>query len=199
MIMVRYIALLRGINVGGKNIIKMADLKSAFERQGFRNVVTYINSGNILFESKLDETAAKAACEKLIAESFGLDIPVFVITSADLCETMRHAPDWWHDTPDSKHNAIFVIPPATAADIIAQIGQTKPDVERIGCYGNVIFWSAPVATFSRTRLTKIVQSKAAYNAITIRNINTSLKLAELARKNDHMTSDSAKDRPGMRK
>ena len=53
--MTRYIALLRGINVGGKNIIKMADLKAAFERQGFGNVVTYINSGNILFDSKDDD------------------------------------------------------------------------------------------------------------------------------------------------
>ena len=53
--MTRYIALLRGINVGGKNIIKMADLTAAFERQGFGNVVTYINSGNVLFDSKDDD------------------------------------------------------------------------------------------------------------------------------------------------
>jgi len=89
----RQIALLRGINVGGKNIIKMADLKSAFERRGFQNVVTYINSGNILFDGEQDETAAKAACEKLIAEDFGLDIPVCVISAAGLIEALAHAPE----------------------------------------------------------------------------------------------------------
>jgi uncharacterized protein (DUF1697 family) len=59
----RYIALLRGINVGGNNIIKMSELKTSFERQGFRDVVTYINSGNILFNSGLDEAAVKNDCE----------------------------------------------------------------------------------------------------------------------------------------
>ena len=77
--MTKYIALLRGINVGGKNIIKMADLKTAFEQRGFQNVITYINSGNILFSSKLDETDIKCVCEKLLKEDFGLDIPVCVI------------------------------------------------------------------------------------------------------------------------
>ena len=57
--MSKYIALLRGINVGGNNMIKMADLKAAFERRGFQRVSTYINSGNVLFDSELDENAVK--------------------------------------------------------------------------------------------------------------------------------------------
>ena len=64
----KYIALLRGINVGGKNIIKMTDLKTAFEGCGFQNVSTYINSGNILFDSELNESSIKTTCENLIAE-----------------------------------------------------------------------------------------------------------------------------------
>lgn len=179
--MKRYIALLRGINVGGNNKIAMPELKAAFEQRGFQNILTYINSGNIIFDSELNELDVKSICEKLIAESFGLDIPVCVISSFDLREAMEHAPDWWGSDSDSKHNTIFIIPPATAAEIISQIGETKPEVERISSYGNVIFWSAPLATFSRTRLTKIVQSKTAYNAITIRNANTAKKLAELTK------------------
>lgn len=176
----RYIALLRGINVGGNNKINMAELKAAFERQGFGNVVTYINSGNIMFDSTLDEAAVKAECEKLITGGFGLDIPVCVISAADLREALTHAPEWWDVNSESKHNAIFVIPPMTTEAVLAQIGAIKPEYERIGYSGKMIFWSAPIATFSRTRLTKIVQSKAAYNAITIRNANTAKKLAELA-------------------
>ncbi|MDR1564834.1 MAG: DUF1697 domain-containing protein [Oscillospiraceae bacterium] len=177
--MTKYIALLRGVNVGGNNKIAMPQLKAAFEKAGFQNTFTYINSGNIIFESDLDEAAVKAACEALIAENFSLNILVCIITAAELHDALAHAPDWWGSAEDSKHNAIFLISPATAAEILAQIGETKPEVEKISCYGRVIFWSAPLATFSRTRLTKIVQSKAAYNAITIRNANTAKKLARL--------------------
>ena len=178
--MTKYIALLRGINVGGKNIIKMADLKAAFEKRGFKNISTYINSGNILFDSEMDESSIKTTCENLIAERFGLDIPVCVISAPELSDALAHAPDWWNSDPQSKHNAIFVIPPMTTEEICAQVGEIKPEYEKLAYHGKVLFWSAPIATFSRTRLTKIVQGKAAYNAITIRNANTTLKLAELA-------------------
>ena len=179
--MTTYIALLRGINVGGKNKIDMKELKAVFSGAGFSDVRTYINSGNVIFSSNKDEAAVKIACEALIADNWRLDIPVCVISAADLCVALSHVPDWWGTDPDSKHNAIFVILPMSTAEVLAQIGKVKPEYEKIDYYGNVIFWSAPITTYSRTRLTKIVQSKSAYNAITIRNANTAFKLAELAK------------------
>jgi len=68
----------------------------------------------------------------------------------------------------------------TAEVVCAQIGEIKPEYEKIAYHGKVIFWSAPIATFSRTRLTKIVYSKTINNSITVRNANTALKLATLA-------------------
>jgi len=178
--MPKYIALLRGINVGGNNIIAMPDLKAAFIRQGFQNVTTYINSGNIIFDSEMiDEVAVKTDCEALILANFSLDITVCVISAADLLEALANAPDWWNNSPDCKHNAIFVIPPMTAADICVQVGDVKPEYEKVAYHGRVIFWSAPIKTFSRTRWSKIVQSKTAYHHITIRNANTALKLAKM--------------------
>jgi len=178
--MIKYIALLRGINVGGKNIIKMTDLKTAFEGSGFQNVYTYINSGNILFDSVLDECTIKATCENLIANSFGFVIPVCVISYVELRDALAHAPDWWNDDRESKHNAIFVIPPMTVEAVCAHVGKTNAEYERLAYHGKVLFWSAPITTFSRTRLTRTVQSKVVYNFITIRNSNTALRLAELA-------------------
>lgn len=178
--MSKYIALLRGINVGGKNIIKMADLKTAFKRQGFRDVVTYINSGNVLFNSDMEEKAVKPLCEKLISESFSIDVPVFVISASDLVDALSHAPDWWNTTKDARHDAFFVIPPITAKEIVARIGEIKEEYESLGHYDRVIFWSAPIATFSRTRVSKIINDKSLYQAITVRNANTALKLSELA-------------------
>ena len=179
--MTRYITLLRGVNVGGNNIIKMADLKAAFEKQGFGNVVTYINSGNILFDSETPDIAVlKNTCERIIADGFGLDIPVCVIAVDELSEALAHAPDWWSKTPDAKHDAFFVIPPMTATEIIAHVGQVKEEYEQADYHGRVIFWSAPTATYSRTRWSKITKDKAMYRSITVRNANTTLKLAAMA-------------------
>ena len=175
--MVRYIALLRGINVGGQNKIAMPELKAAFEKQGFQKVVTYINSGNIILESELSESGVRTVCEALIEKTFSLKITVCIITAAELAEALSHAPEWWNKTPDAKNNAVFVIPPFTAAEICAEINDTKPEHEKISYYGKVVFWTAPLAAFSKTRLTKIVHKKE-YNGITVRNANTTLKLSK---------------------
>jgi len=178
--MTKYIALLRGVNVGGKNKIAMPELKAAFLRHGFQNVISYINSGNILFDSELALQAAKSACESIIETNFGLKITVGIIPAADLVEALKHAPDWWNSGKASKHNAIFVILPATAAEVVASVGEGKQGYERVAYHGNVIFWSAPIGTFSRTRWSKVVENKAVYHLITIRSANTAQRLAALA-------------------
>ena len=175
--MVKYIAFLRGINVGGQNKIAMSELKAAFEKQGFQKVTTYINSGNIVFESELSESEVKTVCEALIEKTFSLKIVVCIITTAELADALAHAPKWWNKTADAKNNAVFVIPPVTAAEICAEINDTKPEYEKISFYGKVIFWTAPLASFSKTRLTKIVHKKE-HSGITVRNANTTLKLSE---------------------
>lgn len=176
----KYIALLRGINVGGKNKISMKELKAVFEDIGFEDVATYINSGNIVFSSSnADESELKRKCESAITDSLGLDISVGIISARDLSDALRNAPNWWGVESQSKHNAIFIIPPATAEEVIRQVGETKPEEEQIAYSGQVIFWSAPIETFSITRWSKIVGSSA-YKNITIRNANTARKLLQLA-------------------
>ncbi|AGK52271.1 DUF1697 domain-containing protein [Bacillus sp. 1NLA3E] len=176
----KYIAFLRGINVGGKNKISMPELKNLFEQNGFDDVATYINSGNIIFTSdKKDEKKLKEECEVLIKSKFQLNIPVSIISVNDLIAALNHAPLWWGQDKDSKHNAIFVIPPTTVEEVIEDVGAIKPEYEKVDHYGRVIFWSAPIETFSRTRWSKIVGSSM-YNSITIRNSNTVRKLLQLA-------------------
>ena len=177
-----YIALLRGINVGGNNKIDMKQLKSAFIEAGFSDVLTYINSGNVIFSSGLDESAAQAACESVIAKDFGLHIAVAILTADELADALAHAPDWWGKAPGAKHNAIFVIPPATAEDVCTEVGEIKPEYEQCAYHGKLIFWSAPLETFSHTRWAS-VSKRTTYQKITIRNANTAFKLAELVKKN----------------
>lgn len=178
----KFIALLRGINVGGNNKISMIDLRDALLRYGFTNVSTYINSGNVIFESDItDLIKLKETCERLIAEVFKLKILTAIISADDLIDAIKHKPAWWNEDAGSKHNAIFVIAPATAEKICANVGEIKPEYERSDYHGSIIFWTAPIETFSMTRWSKVVSSSA-YNSVTIRNANTTIKLAELAAK-----------------
>ena len=180
----RYVALLRGVNVGGKNIISMPLLKIAFEEAGFMNVRTYINSGNILFASNEDNIATlQQICKQIIINRFQINTPVVVLSAQELLDAVDNAPEWWGRDNESKHNAIFIIAPAMAKDIIAQVGETKPEYENVAHYGRVIFWSAPQQTFSRTRWSKIVSTDI-YGSITIRNANTTKKLVQIIRSDD---------------
>ncbi|MDN6692556.1 MAG: DUF1697 domain-containing protein, partial [Enterococcus sp.] len=93
--MKQYIALLRGINISGKNKISMALLKEAFEKKGFSEVKTYINSGNVLFSSEdRDQERLIRDCEALIVEAFDLVIPVVVVEVEELRRLLEEAPEW---------------------------------------------------------------------------------------------------------
>ncbi len=177
--MEKYIALLRGVNVGGKNKISMSILKTAFEEQGFFEVYTYINSGNVIFSSReTDITALQHNCQQAIIDTFRLDIPVAVISVAELSDALCNAPEWWDHDIESKHIAIFVIAPAVADTLANEVG-INHEYEKISACGQVIFWSAPIKTFSRTRWSNIIATPA-YSCITIRNANTTKKLLELS-------------------
>ena len=92
--MKRYIALLRGINISGKNKVPMAELRKCFETLDFVEVKTCLNSGNVIFSCKNTEAAELAnLIERMIQHQFSLNIPVFVIPQEELADILRHAPD----------------------------------------------------------------------------------------------------------
>lgn len=175
------IALLRGINVGGNNIISMAELKSAFIKAGFEDTVTFINSGNVLFSSDKSALKLKSICEAIITKTFGLNIDVAIISVDELAEALEAAPSWWDESEEAKHNAIFVMPTTTAEEVCAEVGESKPEYENIAYHGSLIFWTAAKATITRTRWIGVNKTKA-YKQITIRNANTTKKLLVLAQK-----------------
>lgn len=177
--MEKYIALLRGVNVGGNNRVPMGELKALFELEGFSGVSTYINSGNVIFSCEPESAESlQKRCEAMIEAKFGFFSAVCVISAKELAEALDHAPEWWNTDRESTNNAIFVISPAVPEDIYAEVGQIKPEYEKAEYHGRVIFWTAPVATYSRTRLSRIVGTPM-YGLVTIRNANTALKLRQL--------------------
>ncbi len=174
-----YIALLRGVNVGGKNKLSMPQLKEELIRLGFSGVKTYINSGNILFTSEnREEAVLKEQLEALLRGRFGIESPVALIVAPDYKSALEQAPSWWNQGAEMKHNVIFIIPPLTAQQAFAEVGELVPEYEKASYHGRVVFWSAPLKTFSHTRWAKVVGSSI-YPYITIRNANTALKLLKL--------------------
>lgn len=177
----KFIALLRGINVGGNNKVSMADLKDCFIKAGFLNVSTYINSGNVIFESNItDVNELIIKCESLIEDKFGFHVVCAIISANHLEYMIDKVPVWWGVGDEFKHNAIFVINPKKATDIADSVGDVKLEYESVEVRDQIIFWSAPIKTFSRTRYSKIVGTDL-YKFITIRNFNTTKKLAELSK------------------
>ena len=125
--MKKYIALLRGVNVGGKNKVPMPLLKAALEDAGLFAVSTYINSGNVTFDADTDDLVAlQQSVRQAIAGQFRLDIPVPVIPSDDLAQALAPAPAWWGEDKDAKHNALVLLAPASPPQVIEAAGATMP-------------------------------------------------------------------------
>ena len=177
--MERYIALLRGINVSGKNKIPMAELKAGFEAAGFEEVKTYLNSGNVVFSSDEADTGKLAdRIESLIREQFDLEIPVFVMTKSALEDILCHAPDWWGGADKAIYdNLIFMLPPTTFDDVFAEIGEPKAGMEQIQPYKNAIFWSFSRKDYRKTNWWSKIASMDIGKKLTIRTARTVRKIA----------------------
>ena len=105
-----------------------------------------------------------------------------VLSAKELAETLENAPVWWGTgNKEIYDNAIFVIPPTKVDEVLKTVGEAKPEYEKIHTYGNMIFWSASLQHFNKTRWSKIASSSI-NNQVTVRNANTTRKLLALAEK-----------------
>lgn len=181
--MKRYIALLRGINISGKNKVPMAELKKCFEALGVIEVKTYLNSGNVIFFSAdTNVTALIDRVEYMIQREFSLDIPVFIIQQEELADILHHAPDWWGtENTEIYDNLIFILPPASFPDIYREIGAPKDGLERIQEYQSVVFWSFSRKNYQKTNWWPKTARTDIGSKLTIRTANTVRKIVSRGR------------------
>lgn len=180
----KYIALLRGINISGKNKISMSELKAELENNKYQNVVTYLNSGNIIFESNIDnkETIVKAIY-KIIKNRFNLEIPVFIMTTTELEDVLKHNPDWWGtDNKEIYDNLIFIIPPTKYEEVYNIIGEPSKDIEKIEEYNNYVFWAFDLKKYKKANWWIKTASTDIKDRITIRTANTMKKVLEICKR-----------------
>jgi uncharacterized protein (DUF1697 family) len=175
----QYLALLRGINVGGNNLIKMADLKQWFEAQGFESVATYIQSGNVLFES-VDQDAARLAqrIEEGLLARFAYNARIVLRSHAQMRAAVAGAPPGFGGQPDLyRYDALFVREPVQAADVLRHLNP-REGVDTADAGPAVCYFSRLISRATQSYLSKIVGSPV-YKDLTIRNWATTTKLLAL--------------------
>jgi uncharacterized protein (DUF1697 family) len=174
-----YIALLRGINVGGKNIIKMERLKQVFVDMGFSDVKTYIQSGNVIFRTpESDKLKLTDRIEKQLQKNFSAEIKTLVLTADELAETIENAPEHFGTEPEKfRYDVWFLLPPTTANDVVSTI-RLREGVDFLQAGKNAIYTSRLTNQMGRSYFSKIAQTPV-YRNITIRNWNTATKLLEI--------------------
>ncbi len=175
-----YLVLIRGINVGGKNMVSMMSLKKLLEGLGFSDVSTYIASGNVIVKSSKSPAQIKAQIEKALPKNFKLDqelIKVLVLTRSQLEAVVSKKPKGFGGKPALYHSdAIFLIDisPAEAFKVF----NPKEGVDVVWKGRGVIYSQRLSALRTKSRLNKIMGTPA-YASMTIRNWNTTTKLLEL--------------------
>ena len=174
-----YIILLRGINVGGKNKIPMSDLKLCLMEQGFKNVKTYIQSGNVILQSELNEKAIKENIESILPMSFKLDseVKVLVLTPKQIQEIVDNKPKGFGEQPEKyRSDVIFLIEIDSALAIT--IFSPKEGVDKVWRGDGVIYFQRLFSELTKSRLNKIIGTPV-YKQMTIRNWNTTTKLKKI--------------------
>ena len=171
-----YAALLRGINVGGKNLIKMVELATFFRAMGFSEVRTYIQSGNVIFGSN-EPGAAKLTrlLEEALSKTFDYKARVVVRSHAEMKGIVKKAPKGFGGQPELyRYDVIFLKEPLTAAE--AKKGVTaRPGVDTVNVGKGVLYTSRLIERAAQSYLTRMI-GLPIYQDMTIRNWNTTLKL-----------------------
>jgi uncharacterized protein (DUF1697 family) len=177
--MTQYVALLRGINVGGNNMISMKALAACFEKQGLRDVSTYIQSGNALFAAPAAGRAQLTRrIEKVLSSTFAYRACVVLRTLAEMRDTVQRAPDGFGTAPDVyRYDVIFLKEPLTAAAAIDSVA-TRQGVDDTHAGPGALYFRRLVSKAAQSQLAKIGSSPI-YKEITIRNWNTTTKLLAL--------------------
>lgn len=170
-----HVALLRGINVGGNNPVPMAELRVTFEDMGFTDVTTYIQSGNVLFRGeRIDENAIQAR----LSEQFSYHGRVVVLTGTAYRKNLAAAPASWGHDDTRKHNALFTLAGMSPDDVLSQLPLLS-EFEEVATGTAALFWSAPKDKITRTMFARKLVGDPMYKELTIRNHNTTFRLAEL--------------------
>lgn len=174
-----YVALLRGINVGGKNLIKMPALRDCFEAGGFEDVTTYIASGNVLFRAGGTTSALTTKIEKMLTNTFGYEATVVVRSRTQMRGVVEKAPTDFGRRPETYYSDVaFLKEPLTARAALKQVS-LREGVDSAWAGRGVLYLQRLGSKRAQSRLNKIA-SLPIYKSMTLRSWSTTTRLLHLA-------------------
>ena len=176
----RYALLLRGINVGGKNKVSMDRLKADLMELGFCNVVSYINSGNLFFDSSEPEGAIQRTLARYFDATYDFPVPFIIISAAMLRQEVAQLPSWWQDDTAYRRDALFYLPEADKTAIEAETATWANDREQL-YFGRTAFFycNHDQADYLTSNYHKKLLKARFYKQLTIRNSKTFQKIIDL--------------------
>lgn len=176
----KYVALLRGINVGGANKLSMAELKGAFEDAGMTAVRTYINTGNVVFSTEIEDRHHLAGLLRTaVHERSGARADLQLRDEDEIAAIVEALPAEWTNSPSMKCDVVFLQPDVDRADVLDELGP-RPGIEDALYVPGAVIWRVDRKDATRSRLTRMVGTPL-YSRVTVRNCNTTRKLLELLR------------------
>ena len=173
----RWVAFLRAVNLGPDNKVPMAELRTLLADAGYDRVRTYIASGNVLFRSG-ERSAAKldAQLERAIEARFGLPVRVVVRSASELARIVERLPERWRSSPELRVSVWFLLRGANARALASRL-TPKEGIDEVVPAPGALLWAVRRDALTRTGIRLI--GTPDYKQITSRNLNTTLKLAEL--------------------
>jgi uncharacterized protein (DUF1697 family) len=174
----QYVALLRGINVGGQNAVSMSELRDAFEGHGFADVRTFLNSGNVVFSGGSSPSDLEDEIEEMLEAHLGRPLVVVVRSRRQMQNIVRKAPDGFGQQPDLYHSdVIFLKPPLTVGEAMEQV-ELREGVDQAWPGTGVIYFARLSARRTESRMNRMM-SGPIYQLMTIRSWSTTTKLLDL--------------------
>ena len=174
----RYVALLRGINVGGANLIPMAALRASFEWCALADVSTYIQSGNVIFSARGTERQIATRIGKALAAEFGYAGLVLLRSQSQMRDVIAKAPAGFGKAPDKYRYDVAFLDASLVASTALETIRRRDGVDEAAAGSGVIYFSRLISRASQSYLPKLA-SMPIYKQMTVRNWNTTTKLLSL--------------------
>ena len=173
-----YVALLRGVNVGGRNGVSMPLLKRTFEQLGLQDVRTYINSGNVLFSaSTASPPALERNIDRILARELRLPARTVVRSETEMDRLVATINQTLEPDPQWKDNVIFLRRHLNPKRVLTEF-VLKSDIERVVTCPGTLLWSARTSALGRTAMMKFGRSRF-YEDATVRSVATTRKIWQL--------------------
>ena len=174
-----YVALLRGINVGGNNKVVMSELRAQIAAAGFGHVRTYINSGNLLFEAEAPREDVAQAVEDILARHYDFPIRLALLTGQDYLAQLDELPDWWHGEV-ARRDALFYTRGLDRDLVRERIEAMELGDEAVHFGEHAVFWGKfDEKSFLKTAYHKRLLREDFYRQVTIRSGSTVEKIAAM--------------------